>query len=320
MRVAGFTEFGDPDVVRTMEIPKPEAGPGEVVVRVVATTVNPTDTLMRAGLQAQMMKGVAPPYVGGVEFAGRVAAASEGAGPLAPGQAVMGIVDARQRRGAHAEYVCVPVESVAPLLPGADIVGAGAVPMNGLTAKMAIETLGLPPGSSLLVTGGAGAVGGYAIQLARHAGLAVVADGKEQDRDLLERLGATIVVPRGEAMAAAVRRNFPGGVDGLIDGALLGNLAAALVRDGGGSVSLRRSNPITDPRLRNEAVSVFGQPADSSALRWLAARLAEGVMTPRIAVQLPLSAAAEAHRRVERGSLRGRVVLLPEGAQPDQSV
>jgi len=317
MRAAGFTEFGGPDVVRTIELPKPEAGPGEVVVGVVATTVNPTDTLMRAGLQAGMMKGVAPPYVGGVEFAGRVCGPPDGTGPLAQGQAVMGIVDARQRRGAHAEYVCVPIESVTPLPPGSDVVGAGTVPMNGLTAKMAIQMLGLPPGSTLLVTGGAGAVGGYAIQLAQHAGLAVVADGKEQDRDLLERLGASIVVPRGEAMTAAVRHNFPGGVDGLIDGALLGNLAAALVRDGGGSVSLRRSNPITDPRLLNQAVSVFGRPADTSALRWLAARLAEGVLTPRIAAQLPLNEAAEAHRRVERGSLRGRVVLLPEAAQPD---
>jgi NADPH:quinone reductase-like Zn-dependent oxidoreductase len=112
-------------------------------------------------------------------------------------------------------------------------------------------------------------------------------------------------------MEAAVRSACPGGVDGLIDAALIGNRAAALVRDGGATVSLRRSHPITDPRLHHHYLQVFDQATNTAALTWLADRLRDGVLTPRIALRLHFSAAAEAHRRVEQGGHQGRVMLMP---------
>jgi NADPH:quinone reductase-like Zn-dependent oxidoreductase len=312
MRAAGFREFGDPGVVQTLDVPMPVPGAGEVVVKVLAATVNPTDTMMRAGKHADAMKSLHPPYISGVEFAGVIHVLGDGVGTLTKGQPVMGLVDSRHRGGAHAEYVCVPVGSVTSLPSGVNIAEAATIPMNGLTAVMALEMLALPAGKTLLVTGGAGAVGGYVIQLARRSGLYVVADGKEEDRDLLTSLGATLIVPRGEGMEAAVQKSYPQGVDGLVDAALLGDQAAALVRDGGVSVSLRRSHPITDPRLQRHSVMVFGNAPDASALQRLAADVSEGVLTPRIAVELPLTAAARAHQLVEQGTLRGRVVLLPD--------
>jgi NADPH:quinone reductase len=267
MRAAAFDRYGGPEVVRLMDLPEPPLGPGHVLVRVVAATVNPTDTLMRAGKQASMMGGLMPPFVAGMEFAGFVHATAPDVSVLAVGQPVMGLVNPRRpERGAHAEYVVAAAGSVAVLPASADLAQAATVPMNGLTALMVIEALDLPRGASVLVTGAAGAVGGYVIQLARRAGLTVAGVAKQEDVDLVRRLGADEIVPRGDEMGAALRRRWPHGVDGLVDAALMGESAAALVRDGGVAVTLRRSNPIVDPRLVVRHVSVTDRVDDAAAL------------------------------------------------------
>jgi NADPH:quinone reductase len=300
-------------VLRLIELPRPEAGVGQLVVRVAAATVNPTDLLMREGQQAAMMQSLAPPYVAGMEFAGRVHEIGAGAAGFAAGQPVMGVVNPRRpERGANAEYVVAPVASVVALPAGiaeADLIAASTLPMNGLTALMALEALALNPGQSLLVTGGAGALGGYVIQLARQAGLTVVADAKDVDAALLRGFGADLIVPRGEAMAAAVRQRFPSGIDGLVDCALLGDAAAALLRSGGVAVTVRRANPITDARVTVRPISVSDRVEDHAALERVAQAWRDGVLTPRVALRLPVAAASQAHRRVEEGGLRGRVVL-----------
>jgi NADPH:quinone reductase len=311
MRAAAFHEFGGPQQVQLLDLPMPRAGSGEVVVRVAAATVNPTDVLMLTGMQAPLMTTLKPPFVAGMEFAGVVHETGDGVTTLSPGQPVMGIVNPRRpERGAHAEYVVVPQESLAALPGCADLVGAATLPMNGLTALMVIEALALRRGATVLLTGAAGAVGGYVIALAREAGLTVIADAKDTDVDWVRQQGAHEVVPRGDAMAAAVRAAHPAGVDGLVDAALLGNAAAALVRDGGIAVTLRRSNPVTDARLRTHNVAVTDRVLDASALRRIAQWLVDGVLVPRVAERVPLADAAQAFRMLERGGLRGRVVLV----------
>ena len=161
------------------------------------------------------------------------------------------------------------------------------------------------------MTGGAGAVGGYVIELAKIAGLNVVADSKAEDVSLLFRgFGVNHIVPRGEEMVAAVRKLYPAGVDGVIDAAVIPHEAAKAVRDGGIALSLRSSNPITDPRLRSHFVNVFSQEANTTALISLAKLTGNRKLTPRIAKRLPMSDAVEANRLVQNGGLRGRVVLL----------
>jgi NADPH2:quinone reductase len=310
MQASAFSEFGGPEVVRVMDLPTPRAHAGEVVVRVAAATVNPTDTLMRAGKQVAMMVGLEPPYVAGMEFAGRVHEVGEGVTTLTIGQPVMGLVNPRRpERGAQAEYVVLPATSAAALPPHADLVEASTVPMNGLTALMVIEALALPRGASVLVTGAAGAVGGYVVPLAKQAGLTVVADAKSQDVDLLRRLGVDEILPRGDGMDAALRARWPQGVDGLVDAALLGNRGAALVRDGGVAVTLRKANPIVDARLTVRHVSVTDRVDDGAAMQRLAKWLQDGVLTPRVHVRLPPEEGARAHSMVEQGGMRGRVVL-----------
>lgn len=310
MRAVVIPSFGGPEVLTVVDLPMPVAEPGEVLVKVAASTVNPTDLNLRAGTQAALLKGLAPPYIAGMEFSGTVHTLGAGARGFTPGQPVMGIVNTRRARGgSQAEYVAVPAASLVPVPSGHDLIEAATVPMNGLTAYLSLEMLALPRGSSLLVTGGPGALGGYVIQLARHAGLRVVADGKDSDHALLRQLGADLLVPRGPEMSAAVRTLFPSGVDGALDGASLNDVSAALVKEGGSFVSVRRSAVVTDQRVRHHYVGVLDRATDTAALQWLADRWREGVLTTRVARRLPCTAAAEANRLVAGGGMRGRVVL-----------
>lgn len=311
MHASGFLKFGSPDVLRQLELPVPQPSGREVLVRVAASTVNPTDLLMRSGGQSALMVGLVPPYIAGMEFSGHVHAVGQGVTSVTVGQPVMGVVNPRRKEGgAHAEFIAVPSVSLVPLDPEVDLVSAATVPMNGLTALMVIEALALPPGSSVLVTGGVGAVGGYVIPLARKAGLVVIADGKNEDVALLKSLGASVVLPRGDALAGEVCELYPQGVDGLVDTALISDQVSRAVRDAGVAVSLRKANPITDPRLQARYVGVLDRANDTAALEHLSRLLKERVITPRVAHRMPMSEARAAHTLVEQGGLRGRVVLI----------
>jgi NADPH2:quinone reductase len=310
MKASAFQSFGGPEVVQLIELPVPTPAAGEVVVRVAASTVNPTDLMMRSGMQAGMMQGLQPPFIAGMEFAG-VVHATGGSQRLRVGQPVMGIVNPRRPEGgSHTQYVCVPEASVAPLPEGSDLIAAATIPMNGLTAWMSLQGLELEAGGTLLVTGAAGAVGAYVIALAKQAGLRVVADAKDSDRALLQSLQVDDIVPRGEGMAAAVRALYPQGVDAVVDTALLGDAVAPLARSGGTFVSVRSSQVISDQRLRRVIISVLKEVDNTGALEWLVQRFVDGTLKPRIAQQLPAERAAEAHRLLEQGGLRGRVVLV----------
>jgi NADPH:quinone reductase-like Zn-dependent oxidoreductase len=313
MRAATFSEFGGPEVIRLINRPVPSAQRGEVVVRVAAATVNPTDTLMRAGRQAAMMSGLVPPFVAGMEFAGCVHAVGDGVTSPRVGESVIGLVNPRRPEGgAQADYVVAPAASVVGIDDTVDFAEAATLPMNGMTAIMVIDALNLPSGSSVLITGAAGAVGMYVIELAKLAGLSVIADAKPSDSDLLCKLGADHIVPRGDAFGPAVRALRPAGVDGLVDAALLGNRAAALVRGGGRAVTLRRASPITDQRLDVRHISVSDSTSDTASLRRLADLHRMGQLTARVGRRLPLAEAAAAHRLVEQGGMRGRVVLITD--------
>jgi NADPH2:quinone reductase len=314
MKAVTFNRFGGSEVLQVAELPEPIPARNEVAIEVVATAVNPTDVMMRNGQHAALMTSLKPPYIAGMELAGFVRAKGAEVAGFEIGQAAMAIVNPRRASGgAHAQYVCVPAASVAALRPGADLVAAAIVPMNGLTARMALEALALPRGSVMLITGGAGVVARYAIQLAKRAGLVIVADARPADVAAIHDLGVDHVVSRGPEMAAQVRALFPDGVDGLIDTAVLGDAAAALVKAGGATVSLRRSSPITDARLRNVVVSVLDQVSNTAALQELADLFDEGVIAPRPPKPIPLAEAREAYRLTEAGGLGGRAVLLMKG-------
>ncbi len=186
---------------------------------------------------------------------------------------------------------------------------AATLPMNGMTVRTALDMLALPPGSVLAVTGSPGAVGGYAIQLGRDAGLIVVADAAPADEALVRALGAGHVVPRGDGFAAAVRGLFRAGADAVLDAALLGPPALAAVRDGGQLMAVRPFQGETERGITVSLVVVGEHLHEGARLAGLASLASEGVLTLRLAEAMPAERAAEAHARLAAGGLRGRLVL-----------
>ena len=296
-------------MLEVVELPEPVPGAGEVRIRVGAATVNPTDLALRAGVWAAMLEPFPPPHVAGMELAGVIDAAGPGSGWSA-GERVMAIVlPLRREGGAQAELVVVPAESVAPVPAGATVEQAATLPMNGLTVRYALDMLGLAAGSTLAVTGAAGAVGGYAIELGKVDGLIVVADAAPADELLIRGLGADVVVPRGEGCAAAIREAFPDGVDAVIDAALLHTTILPAVRDGGAVAAVRQFEGSSERGITIHHVLVRDYATNQAALAELG-RLAEtGRITLRVAEALPPERAAEAHRRLEAGGVRGRLVI-----------
>ncbi len=314
MRAVGFTEFGEPEVLGIVTVPRPSPGPGQVLVKVAAATVNPTDLGFRQGGRP-LPPGVEPPYIPGMDLAGVVAEAGPEVRAWHAGDRVMAVVSPFvPGGGAQAEYRVVAEDQLAAVPDGWSLTDAATLPMNGMTVRAALDMLALPAGSTLAVTGSAGIVGQFAIQLGRHTGLTVIGDAKPEDEALVTSFGAHHVVPRGDEMAAAVRKLYPDGVDAVIDAALLGPAVIGAVRDGGQLLAVRpyqgpAENGKTERDITVHLVLVGQHLHEGDRIGELAALVDAGVLTVRVADVLPASAAAQAHRRLAAGGVRGRLVL-----------
>ncbi|RFU23017.1 NADP-dependent oxidoreductase [Geodermatophilus marinus] len=310
MRAVAVTEFGGPEALHVVDVPDQPLGPGQVRLRVRAATVNPTDTHLRSGAYASRDPVQEFPYVPGMDAAGEVLEVGpDAATDLAPGDRVMAVVVPTGAHGAYREDLVLPAASVARAPDGADDVAASTLPMNGLTAHLALAALALRPGQVLAVTGAAGAFGGYVVQLARHAGLTVVADASEADEQLVRELGAHQVVRRGPEVAERIRELHPDGVDGLADGSVQDAQVLPAVRDGGAVATVRGYRGDGARDLRVTPVLVRRAAEDAAALERLRALASEGVLTLRVARTFPAEEGAEAHRVLEAGGVRGRLVL-----------
>jgi NADPH2:quinone reductase len=310
VRAAGVTEFGGPEALRIVEVPDEPLGAGQVRLRVAAATVNPTDTYSRAGAYAERDPVKQPPWVPGMDVAGVVTEVGDGVGHLSVGDEAMGIVVPTGAHGGYRENLVLPGDSVVPVPVGVDLVAASTLPMNALTARLALDQLALRPGEVLAVTGAAGAFGGYVIQLAKADGLTVIADAAASDDDLVRGLGADVVVRRGDDVAARIREHVPEGVDGLADGSVQDALVLPAVRDGGAVATVRGYRGDGGRGLRVLPTMVRRVAEDRAALDRLRQQAEDGVLTLRVARTFPAEDAAEAHRLLERGGVRGRLVLM----------
>jgi NADPH2:quinone reductase len=309
MRAAGVTEFGGPEALQVVDVPDEPLGPGQVRIRVAAATVNPTDTHARAGAFAGRDPVKSPPWVPGMDVAGTVAEVGDGVSHVAPGELVMGIVVPSGAHGGYREDIVLPGNSVVPAPAGTDAVAASTLPMNALTARLALDHLGLQPGQVLAVTGAAGAFGGYVVQLAKADGLTVVADASEADEELVRGLGADVVVRRGDDVAQRIREVYPDGVEGLADGAVLDALVLPAIRDGGSLATVRGYRGDGQRGIEVHPTLVRRVAEDRPALDRLRQQTEDGVLTLRVARTFPVEQAAEAHRVLEAGGVRGRLVL-----------
>ena len=314
MRAVTFSRFGGPEVLEVSQLPEPEPGRDEVRIRVAAATVNPTDISFRVGRQHTIEQlaemGVRPPFIPGMELGGIVDSVGEGT-DWRVGDRVMAIVNPRRPGGgAQAELVVVPATSVARVPEGASLEQAATLPMNGLTVRLALDKLALKPGQTLGVTGAAGAVGGYAVELGVSEGLRVIAVARPQDEALVKRLGAEKVVPRGDGAISALREATGGGVDGLIDAAVLDAAVLPAIRDGGKLATVRGFAGPSERGITIEPVRVMSYLQNHEALDRLGRLVGERRLSLRVAETFPPERAADAQRKMSAGGTRGRLVIV----------
>jgi NADPH2:quinone reductase len=305
MRAMAVESFGGPEELHAVRLPVPQPGPGEIRVRVAAVAVNPTDIMLREGAHVSHLGSSPFPYVPGMDFAGTVDALGDDcSGRLHLDDHVMGISNPLSRLGgSYADYVIVSEAAAVTVPAGADLFAATTILMNGLTARLAVDAITPGPDRVLAVTGSAGAVGGFAVQLAIDDGWDVIADAPQLAADRL------VTVARGPGFVTSILDRVPAGVDGVIDGALLGSPILPAIRDGGAVIVLRDVDIVSERGIRITRVRVSGAAEQTDRLELLRDQFAGGILTARIADVLPAERAGEAHARLAAGSVRGRIVL-----------
>ena len=297
-RAAVVVNPGEPNAIEVIDVPVVALEPGQVRVAVASATVNPIDVAVRDGVLHRAGVINQPERTGlGWDFAGTVLEAGPGV-ELAPGTRVAGLVGGLDRDfGTYAEQLVLPAADVAVVPDGLDLVEAATVPLNALTAAQLVDLLGEGAGRSLLVTGAAGAVGGYVVPFALERGWQVTGLARAADEEFVRGLGAEFT---SEAT---------GGWDAVADGAVLQEQAVALARDGGRFVGVQPSfQPAAERGVQIQAVGVV---PDGVRLAGLLARTAEGELPARVVEVLPLDRVDDAHAAVAKGGVRGRYVLTP---------
>lgn len=309
MKAVVIHRFGGPEVLELAELEAPEPASGQVRIRVQAAAVNPVDIATRAGGLADHGLMRAGGQIGiGWDLAGVIDVVGSAVNRFRPGDPVIAVRNLLSASiGAQAEYVVLDIDAVAPAPRSVSPIEAATIPLNGLTAAQALDLLALDEGQWLLVTGAAGGVGGFAMQLAALRGLRVVANGSPGDELLAYNLGAEAFIPRTETLATAVRHLVPGGVDGALDAASVGLAALDAVRDAGAFAAVAPN--AAPPPLRGSRVDNVWIRTDARRLAELAALVDAGRLTPRVSATQPLDTVAAAHERLSAGGIRGRIVL-----------
>src|SRR3982750_3278424 len=203
MRAVTITKAGGPEVLTVTDHPVRAAGVGEVRIAVKAAAVNPTDILMRENPEVYA-KGA--PGMPGMDAAGGIESLGEGVERLKVGDEVMAVATPRRPEGgAQIELLVVLAASVVAIPNGATLAQASTLPMNGLTARLALDLINLSAGQTVAVSGGAGLLAHYMIVLAKRRNLRVIADAKPSEMELVRSYGADVVVPRGDRFGSEVR-------------------------------------------------------------------------------------------------------------------
>jgi NADPH:quinone reductase-like Zn-dependent oxidoreductase len=312
MKAVRFHQYGDPDVLRYEDVEQPTPGRGEVRLLVAATSFNPVDDGIRGGY----LQGPFPvtlPHTPGIDVAGTVDALGEGVESLAVGDAVIGFLS-MVADGAAAEYVVAPADSLAPAPASIPLADAAALPIVGLTAWQALfDGAGLTRGQRVLVNGAGGAVGGYAVQLAKRAGAHVIATASPRSAPRVQAAGADEILDHTVSEVTVAEP-----VDVLLNLARIApeDLVAlvALVAPGGAVVNtVPTIDTPADERRAVRAVGVFVR-SDAEQLANLARLVDGGELRVDVAERAPLSELAALHARAAAGELSGKVVVVPDAA------
>jgi NADPH:quinone reductase-like Zn-dependent oxidoreductase len=303
VKAAFIDQFGGPDVLKYGDLPDPVAGPDQVVVDVVAASVNGADWRVRAGQYAEAKF----PLVLGRDFSGTVAALGDGVNDLKVGDAVFGVLEAG-REGAYAEKLAITAAIIAKKPDALSHVDAAAMALTGLTALISIETtLKLQRGETILIQGGAGGVASVAIQLAKHIGARVITTTSAANMDYVRNLGADEIID----YSAQDFTRVISGCDAVFDtvGGDVAQKSFAVLRPGGRAAFIASGAQAPKPE-RGDVTSL--RPAVGRArapLERVAELVAAGTVRPPEVKLFRLSQAAEAHRVSQGRHFRGKLVL-----------
>lgn len=311
MKAVRYHEHGASDVLRYEDAPRPVPGPRQVLVKVAATSFNPVDAGIRGGYLAEVYE-IGFPHIPGVDVAGTIAEIGEGVQGWNVGDAVVAFLPL-DADGAAAELALVPAESLAAAPTSVPLADAAALPEPALTAWQALfEIAGLASGQSVLINGASGAVGGYAVQLAKHAGAVVTATAKPRDAERLRGLGADRIVDYIDYT------HSPIDVQGAPFDVVLNLISTTeeqtealigLVADGGFHVGTMVFGPENPGRgVRSQRVFVR---SDAAQLAELVRRVDEGRLRIEVADRRPLDQAAAVHEDSDAGRLHGKTLLIP---------
>lgn len=307
MTTIQYERFGGPDVLELCEVPKPSPGPGQALVAVKAASVIPADWKLRAGHLKHLFK-VSFPKIPGRDGAGIVEATGEGVESVAIGDEVA-FVTQHTENGSHAQYAVPDAASVVPKPANLSFVEAAALMHAGVCAWIALtETAGLRAGQRVLIHGGAGAIGGMAVQLARHLGAFVAATCSARNTEFVRGLGADLAIAYDQADFTEALEPMDIVLD-LIGGTVHRRSYPVLKR--GGTLVYLIAEPIED-RSTAFGVRTVRAPIDDdrSALEAVVRLAGKGAWRPLVSRVLPLAEASEAQRLLETGqNSRGRIVL-----------
>jgi len=310
MKAVRFHEYGDPDVLRHEDVDEPVAGAGQVRVRVAATTFNGVDGNIRAGF----MQGPIPvtlPHTPGIDVSGTVAALGEGVTGIRVGDQVVGFLPMADD-GAAAEYVVAPADILAPAPTSIPLADAAALPVVGLTAWQALfDHAKLATGQRVLINGAGGAVGGYAVQLAKNAGGYVIATASPRSIDQVKATGADEVIDHTSTEVTAAVGEPVDVVLNLapIDPAQLAALLT-LIRPGGVLVNTTVWMPAPSDEQRGvRGIDLFVR-SDATQLSRLVALIDSGELRVDVAQQVPLAELPAVHAQAAAGALPGKTVIV----------
>jgi NADPH2:quinone reductase len=319
VKAALYDRYGPADVLRVEEVERPEPGPGEVRVLVQVSAVNPTDCKSRSGATPRPIDGFQIPHQDG---AGVIDAVGEGVDPGRVGQRVwIWLAAAGRKWGTAAEWTVVPEHQAVPLPDGASLELGASLGVPAMTAHRCLFADGPVAGKTVLVAGGAGAVGHYAIELAIRAGATVVTTVSSPEKaDLARRAGAEHVVNYRDPDAADQIRSVAARADRVVEVALGANLALDLAVAGPGTVIVSYAAEPSDPVLPVRAcmtanvvirfILLYGVPAAAlgQAAADVSAAVADGALTELPGHRFALSDIAAAHQAAESG-VTGKVFV-----------
>jgi NADPH:quinone reductase-like Zn-dependent oxidoreductase len=300
-----FDAYGDIDVLKVVEVPRPVPGPGQVLVKVVAAGINPGESAIREGLLDAMWPATFPSGEGS-DLAGTVAELGPDATAFVVGDEVLGFVDTR---GSHAEFVVADVDKLVERPANVPWEVAGSLFVAGTTAYAAVRAVNLRPGDRVVVSGAAGGVGSLAVQLAVNAGAMVIGLASEAHHAWLVSHGV-IPVLYGDGVVDRIKEASAGNVDAVIDTFGGGYVEMAI----GLSVAPDRVDTIVDRAAAQEhGAKTDGSAAAASVevLAELAELIAEGRLEVPIAKVYPLGEVREAFRDLEQRHTLGKIVLVP---------